>query len=106
MTLPLATLPITPFTWGNEDNRPNIEQICHDAYATDKFFSKIWDQPTNYETFVVNSRLIYCSIDAETRVLCIPDAEFWGRKAIELAIDQAHRVINHLGTRKTESYIR
>ena len=98
-------MPITPFTWGNEDNHPNIEQICHDAYATDKFFSKIWDQPTNYETSVVNSRLIYRSIDAETHVLCIPDAEFRGRKAIELAIDQAHRVIGHLGTCKTELYI-
>lgn len=98
--------PFPSFTWGDADNRPDIDKICRDAYASDKFFSKIWEQPTHYEAFVVESRLIHRSIDSETRVLCIPDTEFRGRKAIELVIDQAHRVIGHLGTSKTESYIR
>lgn len=98
-----------PFTWEPDvsgEDRPDIEKICRDAYASDKFFRKILERPAHYDAFVVDSGLIYRSTNDENRALCIPDSEFRGRKGIELTIDQAHRVLGHLGFAKTESYLR
>jgi hypothetical protein len=98
-----------PYTWEpetGEDNRPHIKQLCRDAYASDTFFSKIIEHPDHHETFVVEAGLIYRSMTGKPRVLCIPNCEFRGRKGIELVIDQAHRVLGHLGSQRTESYTR
>ncbi len=98
-----------PFTWKPNvggKNIPNLEKLCRNAYENDKTFRKIIKHPKDHKSFEVTDGIIYRKIDAEHKVTCIPESNVRGRRLTELVIDQAHRIVGHLGARITESYAR
>jgi len=99
----------TPFTWQRQvdgERRPNLERLCQDGYTSDKTFRKILEHPDDHKSFEVKHSLIYYSTNSDNRVLCIPHSEFRGRRVIELVIDQAHKIVGHMGPRITANYVR
>src|SRR5271170_5188581 len=104
-----AAQPPAPFQWQRRvggESRPNLETLCRDGYTSDKVFKKIIDQPGHHSTFKVEGGLIYYSPNQETHTLCIPRAEFRGRRITELVIDQIHRTVGHMGKHITNHYAR
>ena len=98
-----------PFVWKPEagsESRPNLEQLCRKAYATDRVFGKILQNPAEHKTFKLKDGLIYLTVTVDTRALCIPHAEVRGRSLRELVIDQIHRTVGHMGPRITTNYAR
>src|SRR5271170_4813404 len=98
----------TPFTWQHQvdgKQRPNLERLCQDGYTSDKTFRKILEHPDDHKSFEVKHSLIYYSTNSDNRVLCIPHSEFRGRRVIELVIDQAHKIVGHMGPRITANYV-
>ena len=109
VTTSAATEPPRPFQWQREigdEQRPDLETLCRDGYTSDKVFRKILDNPDDHKLFNVADGLIYYSPNAEIRTLCIPRAEFRGRRVTELVIDQTHRIVGHMGPRITNHYVR
>ena len=97
-----------PFTWKPNvggKNIPNLKKLCRNAYENDKTFQKIIKHPKDHKSFEVIDGIIYRKIDAEHKVICIPESDVQGRRLTELVIDQAHRIVRHLGARITESYV-
>ena len=104
-----ASSPPAPFVWQGEiegEQRPTLEKLCRDGYPSDKVLQKILDRPGDHKLFEVKDGLIHYSPNSETRAMCIPHAEFRGRKVIELVIDQVHRIVGHMGPRITTNYAR
>ena len=102
-----ATEPLRPFQWQREISNkqcPDLETLCRDGYTSDKVFRKILDNPDDHKLFNVADGLIYYSPNTEIRTLCIPCAEFQGRRVTELVIDQTHRIVGHMGPRITNHY--
>ena len=73
-------------------------------YPDGRIFKKILRHPKDHKPFEVKDGLIHYSTDEETRKLCIPHSEFQGRRLTELAIDQVHRTVGHMGAHITRSY--
>jgi hypothetical protein len=65
--------------------------------------SMLWK---DHKSFEVIKGIIYRKNNAKNKVICIPESDVRGRKLTELVIDQAHRIVGHLGARITESYAR
>jgi hypothetical protein len=95
-----------PFKWQPGESHPDVEKLCREAYPEDKLFGKIMSKPKDHPSFTVADKLIHRKNNSGNRVLCIPDCNVRGRKLTELVIDQAHRVVGHMGTRITENYVR
>ena len=98
-----------PFTWKQNikgKNMPNLKKLCQKAYQNDKTFQKIIKHPKDHKSFEVTNRVIYCKTNADNKVICIPESNIWGRRLTELVIDQACRIVEHLGACITESYAR
>jgi len=101
--------PPVPFTWSTTsggESRPDLETLCKSAYAADRLFSKVLDHPEDHNSFEVTDGLIFRKVDAETKTLCIPKSLYKGRRLAELVVDQAHRIVGHMGSRITDSYAR
>jgi len=74
-------------------------------YASDEFFKRILEKPSEYKHFEQEQGLI--SLKTEGKVLlCIPDAKVNGRSTREIIITHAHSLLAHLGSRKTLLYLR
>ena len=96
-----------PFTWKQNvggKNIPDLEKICRNAYQNDKTFWKIIKHLKDHKSFKVTKGIIYHKINAEHKVICIPKSNVEGRRLTELVIDQAHRIVGHLGVCITEGY--
>ena len=94
-----------PFKWQPGESHPDVEKLCREAYPEDKLFGKIMSKPKDHPSFTVADKLIHRKNNSGNRVLCIPDCNVQGRKLTELVIDQAHRVVGHMGTQITENYV-
>ena len=68
------------------------------------YFQKIIKHPKDHKSFEVTNRVIYHKTNADNKVICIPESNIRGRRLMELVINQAHRIVGHLGARITESY--
>ena len=98
-----------PFTWKQNvggKNIPDLEKLCRNTYQNDKTFWKIIKHPKDHKSFKVTNGVIYRKTNTDNKVICIPKLNVWGRRLTELVIDQAHRIVGHLGARITESYAR
>lgn len=101
--------PPAPFEWQREvdgERRPNLERLCRQGYTSDKTFRKILEHPGDHKSFEVKQGLIHHSPNPQTRTLCIPHSEFRRRRVTELVLDQVHRIVGHMGSNITESYVR
>ena len=90
MTVAKSKAANAPFVWKpgmDGENRPDLEKLCCEGYTSDKLFRKILQNPKDHTSFSVEKGTIYHTTDSETRVLCIPHFEFWGRKVTELVIE-------------------
>ncbi|KAI0042925.1 hypothetical protein FA95DRAFT_1466083, partial [Auriscalpium vulgare] len=76
------------------------------GYATDAFFSKVVNSPSEFTAFEQEKGAWYSTSRAGNRVLCVPDAMFEKRKLREIITDAAHRTLGHLGTQRTSEYVR
>ena len=88
-----------------ETNIPDLEKLCRNAYQNDKTFRKIIKHPKDHKSFEVTNGVIYRKTNADNKVICIPELNVRGRRLMELVIDQAHRIVGHLGTHITKSYM-
>ena len=96
-----------PFAWQREaeDNQcPNLKELCREGYVADKIFHKILEHPEDHKSFEVQNGLIDYAPNLEIRTRCIPHSKFWGRKITKLVLDQVHRTVGHMGPSITEKY--
>jgi hypothetical protein len=75
-------------------------------YGNDTFFAKVKSTPERYRNFSVNDGLIVTENAQGHQVTCIPLGIFKGRRLTEIIVDQAHRILGHLGAQKTNEYVR
>src|SRR6202453_37929 len=75
-------------------------------YDKDTFFKKVMDAPERYRNFSVHDGLIVTENAQGHQVTCIPLCIFKGRRLTEFIVDQAHRILGHLGAQKTNEYVR
>ena len=98
-----------PFKWEPEiggENRPDLEKLCREGYASDQTFRKILQNPKDHKSFEVDRKIIYYSANSGNWTMCIPHSEFRGRRLTKLVIDQIHRTVGHMGPHITENYAR
>jgi hypothetical protein len=76
------------------------------SYENDEFFEKIRAKPTRYSKFSESDGLIVTENAQGQQVTCIPLGIFKGRRLTEIIVDQAHRLLGHLGAQKTNEYVR
>ena len=96
-----------PFMWKQNvggKNIPDLEKLCRNAYQNNKTFWKIIKHPKDHKSFEITNGVIYHKTNADNKVICIPESNIRGRRLTELVINQAHRIVGHLGAHITESY--
>jgi hypothetical protein len=76
------------------------------GYEKDALFKKISAKPEHYESFEIREGIILAKNEKGTQVTCVPRTLYKGRMMTEMAIDQAHRTVGHMGARITSDYIR
>ncbi|VDC04642.1 unnamed protein product [Peniophora sp. CBMAI 1063] len=76
------------------------------GYTKDVLFTRVVNKPVEYSTFKIRDKLLYTRNRAGDDVLCIPRTLHHGRRLTELAIDQAHTTIGHMGSFRTGEYLR
>jgi transposase InsO family protein len=74
-------------------------------YDKDIFFKKVMDAPERYKIFSLNDGLIVTENAQGHQVTCIPLSIFKGRRSTEIIVDQAHRILGHLGAQKMNKYV-
>jgi hypothetical protein len=67
-------------------------------------FCKILEHPEHHKNFEVDNNLIYYLPNSKIRVLCILHSKFWGKRVTKLVLDQAHRIVGHMGPSITKNY--
>ena len=90
-----------PFMWKQNvggKNIPDLEKLCQNAYQNDQTFWKIIKHPKDHKSFEVTNGVIYHKTNTNNKVICIPKSNVQGRRLTELVINQAHRIVGHLGT--------
>ena len=75
------------------------------GYANDPLFSKIRENPDQFNQFRWVDELLYMDRADALSVLCIPRTVHKTRRLTEIIIDQAHRTIGHAGNERTNKYI-
>lgn len=96
-----------PIDLAREVSGIDVLAAVRGKYADDVFFKPIVDKPAEFKNFQYNDteRLLYLLQDDE-RLLCIPNAKIDDRAVREVVIAEAHRLLAHLGFRKTYDYLR
>jgi hypothetical protein len=74
-------------------------------YGNDAFFAKVKSTPERYRNFSVHDGLIVTENAQGHKVTCIPLGIFKGRRLTEIIVNQAHRILGHLGMQKTNKYV-
>ena len=99
-----------PFMWKPNNQMsegkifPTPKSYAETHTKNDKTFQKIIKHLKDHKSFKVTKGIIYHKINAEHKVICIPKSNVEGRRLTELVIDQAHRIVGHLGVCITEGY--
>ncbi|VDB94410.1 unnamed protein product [Peniophora sp. CBMAI 1063] len=76
------------------------------GYDKDSLFGKVLAKPGEYSAFRLQNRLLYTRNRSNEEVLCIPQSLHRGRRLTEIAMDQAHTTIGHMGSFRTAEYVR
>jgi hypothetical protein len=84
----------------------NILEGISKGYASDTLLTKVWSDIDQYDNYWRNGQLLYTKNRDGSPVTCVPNTIWKERKLPEIIIDDAHRVLGHLGPSKTLSYIR
>ena len=97
------------------ENGPSLAQVMSTTegflddvragYVGDALFSKIRENPDQFNRFRWNDGLLYMDRADTLPVLCIPQTMHKSRKLTEMIIDQAHQTIGHAGSERTSRYI-
>ena len=75
-------------------------------YKKDKFFAKVWDNPSCYEKFKVHKELLWTINRVGQRVVCVPNGMLRGKSLRGVLIDTCHLTIGHLGSERMLGYVR
>ena len=88
------------------DNHSELLKAVRNGYEQDPLYSKILDDPNSYRAFKVKDKLLWVCNCIGERVLCIPRGKL-GEKTIQGAtLEQAHEVVGHFGSQRTNDYVR
>lgn len=84
----------------------DLEGTVHKGYAQDKVLSKIIEHPSEHHSFRVTNGIVWYvrPRTSGADILCIPRAQVEGHLLTEIVLDEAHKTIGHLGTRRTAEY--
>ncbi|KAJ3475421.1 hypothetical protein NLI96_g11847 [Meripilus lineatus] len=104
-------------TWAeSQQNGPELQTIVEDkwklmeeirkGYQGDAMFAKIVKHPKDHQAFECQEGVVWTKNRAGQRVMGIPRTKFEGRRLTEVIIGTAHEVMGHLGSQKTEEYLR
>jgi hypothetical protein len=88
------------------DAKGGLLEAFKEGYEQDKLFVKIVTQPDHYPKFQLWDGLLYSNNVQGVEVLMVPRTLYVKRSIPEVLIDEAHRVLGHLGANKTLEYIR
>jgi hypothetical protein len=72
------------------------------AYANDKLFSLVMNQPKEHPTFEIKDGIIWFTNHNKNRVTCVPR----NRDLITEVLTQAHQIVGHFGNQRTAEYVR
>jgi hypothetical protein len=87
------------------DAKGGLLEAFKEGYEQDKLFMKIVTQPDHYPKFQLRDGLLYSNNAQGVEVLMVPRTLYGKRSIPEVLIDEAHRVLGHLGASKTLKYI-
>jgi Integrase zinc binding domain len=90
--------------------RPHVEDknmiaSIKDGYARHQAWRGILSEPKNFPKFSIVDGLIFRLADSGDPLLMLPDAAHRGEKIIGIAIEHAHGILGHLGSKKTLDYV-
>jgi hypothetical protein len=76
-----------------------------DRYLRHQAWRGILSEPKNFPKFSIADGLIFRLADSGDPLLMLPDAAHQGEKIIGIAIEHAHGILGHLGSKKTLDYM-
>ncbi|KZS89829.1 hypothetical protein SISNIDRAFT_384167, partial [Sistotremastrum niveocremeum HHB9708] len=77
-----------------------------DNQRNDALYRKVIASPDDHKGFILRDDLLWRQ-ENDHDVICVPkDARIGQRRAIEIIISDAHKVLGHLGRERTAKYIR
>lgn len=85
---------------------PGLEEAIKAAYPLDRTFAKVLESPGAYPSFEMKDGLLYVTNRFGDKVLCLPFGKLKQRSLRERVIDEAHRLLGHMGAQKTIEYVR
>lgn len=96
---------LSPLNTKMSEDRTFLQSV-RQGYASDTTFNKIMANPDHYAHFSVVDGLLFTKNPRGDSVLCIPRVVVGKRRLTERVIEQGHTLLGHLGSRKTDDYIR
>ena len=84
----------------------DLMSVLKAGYAEDALCRKIVEHPSHHERFRMRDGLIEHLDNRNRWVICIPDVLRTGQRLVQIILDHAHTLIGHLGTSKTNEYVR
>lgn len=85
----------------------DIEKEAKSGYAKDRVLSRVVARPREHKAFTLKPNgLLYTQSRSGEEVLCIPHCKTGQRYLTEIVIEHGHQTLGHLGSQKTEEYIR
>ena len=84
----------------------NLTWLVRAHYHRDPLFMKILHHLEAHPPFRIRDWLIWTKNQMGRDVVCVPQKAFiWGRRLIEVILDQAHTTIGHFGQLSTSCYV-
>ncbi len=104
-------------TWGESTTngpplQPRIEAILdfkkkvRNGYELDTTLAKVMAAPNEHKLYQVRDGLLWTNNRQGISVLCVPRIKVDKRRLTKIILEQAHTALGHMGTQKTNEYIR
>ncbi|RDX39827.1 hypothetical protein OH76DRAFT_1304695, partial [Lentinus brumalis] len=86
---------------------PGLWKAIREGYNDDPLYQKVVANPPAYPNFHIRDGILYVRTRLGFECVCIPRSKYNGKRRLtEIVLDTGHKVLGHLGPRKTNEYLR
>ncbi len=84
----------------------DLHNVLQKGYEHDAVCKKVLENPTHHERFRIREGLVEHLNNRGHWVLCVPECKHGRKRLAQIILEHAHTVMQHLGNKKTNEYVR